>query len=492
MKYYIIAGEASGDLYGANLIKALRSQDPEAQFRFWGGDAMKREAGEPVRHIRDLAIMGFVEVVMHLRTVLGNISFCKRDIQDWKPDAVIGIDYPGFNLKIEKWAHEHGFKAIHYISPQLWAWKKGRLKGMRQYLDLLCYILPFEQDFYAKNSLPQATYVGHPLIEVINQKRSDSSLNTHPETDSSLNTHPETDSSLNTHPETDSSLNTHPETDSSLITHHETDSSLITHHETDSSLITHHETDSSLITHHETDSSLNTHPETDSSLITHHETDSSLNTHPETDSSLITHHSSLNKPLIALLPGSRRQEIKNSLPTMVRLANRHPEYQFVIAGMSLIGNEFYDKIINSSLITHHSSLNIAYDQTYALLSQAHAAVVCSGTATLETGLFHVPQVVCYRANPISIAIAKKLVGKRINHIALVNLIDNSDVVTELLQQDFNDDRLEQEFQLITTDQGNRDRMLEGYHRVEQALGASNASNRVAEAIIHLISSHTEK
>ena len=210
------------------------------------------------------------------------------------------------------------------------------------------------------------------------------------------------------------------------------------------------------------------------------------------DSSLITHHSSLNKPLIALLPGSRRQEIKNSLPTMVRLAHRHPEYQFVIAGMSLIGNEFYDKIIDSSLITHHSSLNIAYDQTYALLSQAHAAVVCSGTATLETGLFHVPQVVCYRANPISIAIAKKLVGKRINHIALVNLIDNSDVVTELLQQDFNDDRLEQEFQLITTDQGNRDRMLEGYHRVEQALGASNASNRVAEAIIHLISSHTEK
>ena len=431
MKYYIIAGEASGDLYGANLIKALRSQDPEAQFRFWGGDAMKREAGEPVRHIRDLAIMGFVEVVMHLRTVLGNIRFCKRDIQDWKPDAVIGIDYPGFNLKIEKWAHEHGFKAIHYISPQLWAWKKGRLKGMRQYLDLLCYILPFEQDFYAKNSLPQATYVGHPLIEVINQKRSDSSLNTHPETDSSL------------------------------ITHHETDSSLITHPETDSSLITH---------------------QTDSSLITHH----------ETDSSLITHHSSLNKPLIALLPGSRRQEIKNSLPTMVRLAHRHPEYQFVIAGMSLIGNEFYDKIINSSHITHHSSLNIAYDQTYALLSQAHAAVVCSGTATLETGLFHVPQVVCYRANPISIAIAKKLVGKRINHIALVNLIDNSDVVTELLQQDFNDDRLEQEFQLITTDQGNRDRMLEGYHRVEQALGASNASNRVAEAIIHLISSHTEK
>ena len=377
MKYYIIAGEASGDLYGANLIKALREKDPQAEFRFWGGDAMMQVAGQPVRHIRDLAIMGFIEVVMHLRTVLGNISFCKRDILTWQPDAVIGIDYPGFNLKIEKWAHTHGIKTVHYISPQLWAWKTGRLKGMRRYLDRLCYILPFEQEFYATNNLPQAVYVGHPLVECIADLKDPKDLNDPKD----------------------------------------------------------------------------------------------------------------NRPIIALLPGSRRQEIKNSLPTMVRLAHRHPEYQFVIAGMSLIGNEFYDKIIDSSLITHHSSLNIAYDQTYALLSQSYAAVVCSGTATLETGLFHVPQVVCYRGNPIAISIARALVGNRINHIALVDLIDDSNVVTELLQQDFNDRRLEQEFQLITTDSANRERMLEGYRRVEQKLGNAGASHRTAESIINLINAN---
>ena len=374
MKYYIIAGEASGDLYGANLIKALREQDPAAEFRFWGGDAMMKEGGEPVRHIRDLAIMGFVEVVLHLRTVLGNISFCKNDILDWHPDAVIGIDYPGFNLKIEQWAHEHGIKAIHYISPQLWAWKKGRLKGMRRYLDRLCYILPFEQQFYAENNLPQAVYVGHPLLEVIGdfQKNLNAPIALKGPND--------------------------------------------------------------------------------------------------------------NRPVIALLPGSRKQELQKSLPGMIRLAQRHPEYHFIVGGMSLIGKEFYDKLIaNHSSKT--SNLTVVYDQTYRLLSQAYAAVVCSGTATLETGLFHVPQVVCYRGNPVSIAIAKALVGKRINHIALVDLIDDSNVVTELLQQDFNDQRLEEEFRLITVDTANRERMLEGYGRVEQKLGSAGASRRTAQVII---------
>ncbi|MBP5546926.1 MAG: lipid-A-disaccharide synthase [Bacteroidales bacterium] len=369
MKYYIIAGEASGDLYGANLIKALRTKDPQAEFRFWGGDAMMKEAGQPIRHIRGLAIMGFVEVVLHLRTVLGNISFCKRDIIDWQPDAVIGIDYPGFNLKIEKWAHNHGIKAVHYISPQLWAWKKGRLKGMRKYLDLLCYILPFEQQFYAENSLPQAVYVGHPLPEVIRNSESG---------------------------------------------------------------------------------------------IQHSES-----------------------PIIALLPGSRKQEIKNSLPYMARLAANHPEYSFVIAGMSLIGPDLYTQILSRSA-SQTPNLTVVYDQTYRLLSQAFAAVVCSGTATLETALFHVPQVVCYRANPVSIAIARALVGSRVNHIALVDLIDDSDVVVELLQQDFNDQRLEKEFQLITVDTANRERMLDGYRRVEMKLGDSNASNKTADAIINLI------
>lgn len=367
MRYYIIAGEASGDLYGANLIKALRKQDPEVQFRFWGGDAMAKEGGDPVRHIRNLAIMGFVEVVRHLSTVLGNISFCKRDIEAWHPDAVIGIDYPGFNLKIEKWAHEHGIKAIHYISPQLWAWKKGRLKGMRRYLDRLCYILPFEQQFYAKNNMPQAVYVGHPLLEIIQSRPDDTPF--------------------------------------------------------------------------------------------HFD----------------------NRPIIALLPGSRKQELLKSLPQMVQLAIRHPEYHFVVGGMSLLGKQLYDRHIPAE-----AGITVVYDQTYRLLSQAYAAVVCSGTATLETGLFHVPQVVCYRGNPISIAIARALVGRRINHIALVDLIDDSNVVTELLQEDFNSQRLEEEFRLITVDSDNRNRMLEGYQRVETLLGSAEASLRTAQAIIDTI------
>ena len=364
MKYYIIAGEASGDLYGANLMKALREQDPQAEFRFWGGDAMRQEGGEPMRHIRDLAIMGFIEVVLHLRTVLGNISFCKKDIEAWNPDAVIGIDYPGFNLKIEKWAHEHGFKAIHYISPQLWAWKKGRLKGMRRYLDRLCYILPFEQEFYAKNNLPQATYVGHPLLEIVQNRPKDEPF------------------------------------------------------------------------------------------------------------------AFDDRPIIALLPGSRKQELTKCLPGMVGLARRHPEYHFVVGGMSLLGKKLYDRYIPSE-----AGISVVFDQTHRLLSQAYAAVVCSGTATLETGLFHVPQVVCYRGNPVSIAIARVLVSRHINHIALVDLIDDSNVVTELLQQDYNDQRLEEEFRLITVDKGSREKMLEGYRRVEEKLGSAGASRRAAEVII---------
>ena len=331
MRYYIIAGEASGDLHGANLMRALLRKDPDAQFRFWGGDSMREVAGEPVRHIRDLAIMGFVEVMLHLRTVLGNIRLCKQDILQYRPDAIVFIDYPGFNLRIAKFTHKHGFKNIHYISPQLWAWKKGRIKTMRRDLDCLCYILPFEQDFYAKNNMPQATYVGHPLLEIIQGRPADAPL------------------------------------------------------------------------------------------------------FPEDK-----------RPIVALLPGSRKQELTKNLPGMVRLAANHPEYHFVVGGMSLLGKAMYDRFISPS-----AGISMVFDQTYRLLSQAFAAVVCSGTATLETGLFHVPQVVCYRGNPISIAIARALVGSRINHIALVDLIDDSNVVTELLQQDFNDRRLEEEFRLIT-------------------------------------------
>lgn len=365
MKYYIIAGEASGDLHGANLMKALLKRDPQAQFRFWGGDAMATIGGTPVRHIRNLAIMGFIEVAMHLRTVLGNIAFCKRDILQYRPDAVIGIDYPGFNLKIEAWAHQQGIRTVHYISPNLWAWKKGRIKNMRQTLDRLCFILPFEQEFFAKNNLPQAVYVGHPLLDAVNSRN--------------------------------------------------------------------------------------------------------------------TQVFPSPRKIIALLPGSRRQELKNSLPQMALLAKRHPEYRFIVAGMSLLGKDIYDKLIPSD-----RNIEVVFDQTYPLLASAHAAVVCSGTATLETALFNVPQVVCYRANPISIAIAKALVGRRIKYISLVNLIADQPIVTELIQEDFNPQRLEFEFVKIIIDTDNRSLMLDRYAFMRQLLGDGGASDKTAQTIIDCI------
>lgn len=367
MKYYVIAGEASGDMYGASLLRALKQHDPKAEFRFWGGDAMVIETGiQPVRHIRDLAIMGFVEVAVHLRTVLGNIAFCKKDISYYRPDVVIGIDYPGFNLRIEQWAKGHGFRTVHYISPNLWAWKKGRIRKMRQSLDRLCYILPFEKKFFAENDMPQAVYVGHPLLDQIN--------------------------------------------------------------------------------------------------CGHYE-----------------RNIQRDKPIIALLPGSRRQELKNSLPLMSKLARNHPEYHFMVAGMSLLGKDLYN-----NLLPKGSNIEVVYDQTYPLLSSAFAAIVCSGTATLETALFDVPQVVCYRANALSIAIAKAIVGKRINYISLVNLIADKPIVTELIQEDFNLRRMEEEFNKITADSDNRQRMQGEYADMRSLLGDGGASEHTAEEIMSLL------
>ena len=371
MRYYIIAGEASGDLHGANLMRAILRQDPQAQFRFWGGDAMAQVAGQPVRHIRDLAIMGFVEVVKNLRTVTGNIAFCKQDILQFNPDAIVYIDYPGFNLRIARFAHDHGFLNIHYISPQLWAWKKGRLKSMRRNLDCLCYILPFEQDFYARNHFPQAVYVGHPLLDAVGHYREQSSSN--------------------------------------------------------------------------------------------------------------PLQSSPSRRLIALLPGSRRQELKCSLPPMLHVARCHPECDFVIGGMTLLGDSFYTPFIGDL-----SNVRVVYDQTYRLLSSAYAALVCSGTATLETALFNVPQVVCYRANALSASIARVLIGNRIKYISLPNLIADAPVVVELIQQDFTADRLEREFRRIVDDESCRRTILDGYARVHSLLGNAGASDRTAAQIIKLI------
>lgn len=367
MRYYIIAGEASGDLHGANLMRAIYRQDPNAEIQFWGGDAMLSVGGTQVRHIRDLAYMGIVEVAMHLRTVLGNIRYCKKDVIAFNPDVLVYIDYPGFNLKIAKFAHQLGFKNVHYISPQLWAWKKGRIKSMRRDLDKLCYILPFEQDFYAHNHFPQAVYVGHPLLDAIAQDQ-----------------------------------------------------------------------------------------------------------HKRLD---FGHDC---RPVIALLPGSRKMELRRMLPPMLRLAARHPEYHFVIAGMSLIGEKFYHQYTQSC-----ENVTVVFDQTYGLLSSAYAAVVCSGTATLETALFNVPQLVCYQANALSASIARILIGDKIRYISLVNLIADAPVVTELIQKDVNDNRIEKEFTKVM-DELSRSKMLEGYKKIHQLLGNAGASERTAQEIINLI------
>ena len=374
MKYYIIAGEASGDLHGAHLIDALAQADPKAELRYWGGDLMADAClrnnlnATRVRHIKDLAYMGFVEVATHLRTVLGNIDFCKKDLLDFRPDTVIYIDYPGFNLKIAKFAHRHGLRNYHYISPQLWAWKKGRIKSMRRDLDRLFYILPFEKEFYASNQFPQATYVGHPLLDAIGADRNHFA----------------------------------------------------------------------------------------SQYTEKHE-----------------------RPIVALLPGSRKQELRKMLPQMVAVARRHPQYDFVIAGMSLIGNTFYDKTMGDK----PSNVSIVIDQTYPILANAHAAIVCSGTATLETALFDVPQVVCYRANPISIAIARMVVSRRIKYISLVNLIADRPIVTELIQGDMTDEHIDSELTKIAEKGEPRDTMLANYHDMRHLLGDGGASKRVAQTIV---------
>lgn len=369
MKYYIIAGEASGDLHGANLMRSIKKRDPQAKIRFWGGDAMIAEGGQLVKHIRDLAYMGFVEVAMHMDAVLGNIAYCKQDLLQYRPDAVIYIDYPGFNLKIAKFAHQHGFRNFHYISPQLWAWKKGRIKSMRENLDLLCYILPFEQEFYSQNNFPQAIFVGHPLLDAVDSFKAKGER---------------------------------------------------------------------------------------------------LEVGIPAD-----------KKVVALLPGSRKQELNHMLPAMARLAQRHPEYEFVIAGMSLLGSSFYGRYVDSV-----ANLSVVYNQTYQLLGRSDAAVVCSGTATLETALFDVPQVVCYKANALSIAIARRIVSKRVKCISLVNLIADESIVRELIQEDFNDQVLDAEFEKITMDEQARAEMRKGYARVKKLLGNSGASDRVADAIIN--------
>jgi len=375
MKYYIIAGEASGDLHASNLMKEIKKVDNAAVFRGWGGDKMLQQNLQLVKHYKDTAFMGFAEVLFHLRTIFNNINFCKNDILQFHPDAIILVDYPGFNLRIAEFAKENNFKTFYYISPQLWAWKQSRLKSIKKNIDKMFVILPFEKKFYEDRNY-SVEFVGHPLLDVIHNKSHD---------------------------------------------------------------------------------------------------DYKLDLISQKDS----------KPLIALLPGSRKQEIQHMLPIMLSLVSKFRHYKFIVGGVTSVGNEFYQKI----MLNH--DVEIIFDQTYNLLRSADAALVTSGTASLETALLGVPEVVCYKGSTISYMIAKKLVGKNISFISLVNLIMNKEIVKELIQNELTSENLSKELNLILNDSKKREELKNGYNELTKTLGGQGASKKTAELIYNDLSNSHE-
>ena len=365
MRYYVIAGEASGDLHGSNLIKALHKKDKEADVRCWGGDKMEAAGATVVKHYKDLAFMGFVEVVANLSTILKNISFCKQDIQQYQPDVLVLIDYPGFNLRIAEWAKKQGIKIVYYISPQVWAWKENRVKKIKRDVDKMLVILPFEVDFYKNKWQFDVSYVGHPLTEVIENEHENVPVN-----------------------------------------------------------------------------------------------------------------KLSDKPIIALLPGSRKQEISVKLPIMLKMVEKFPDYQFVVAQAPSQPDSFYQDLIGDKNVL------IANNQTYNLLKQAKAALVTSGTATLETALFGVPEVVCYKGNPVSFWLATKLVD--VKYISLVNLIMDKEVIKELIQDEFNEVMLEAELKKILEDQDYIDSLKADYKELWHKLGDYKTSELAAEEVMSLL------
>ena len=367
MKYYLIAGEASGDIHGANLMKALLSLDPAAEFRFWGGDRMALIGGTQVMHYRDTAYMGFAEVIRNLPTILNNLKFCEQDIRHFAPDALVLIDYPGFNMRIAKWAKKQSLpaKIIYYISPQIWAWKAGRAKILKRTIDEMLVILPFEPAFYATYDFP-VQYVGHPLLDHLTS-----------------------------------------------VSHGQT-------------------------------------------LKEKYELDG--------------------RPLIALLPGSRRQEVIKHLAVMLSVVPSFPAYEFVVAAVSTLPEETYQ-------LAREKGIKIIVDDTSLVLSHSQAALVASGTATLETALLGVPQVVCYRGGWLNYLLAKNLI--QVKYISLVNLILDRPLVKELIQNDLNTKELELELRNILSDAGSR-QLLTGYEELKKKLGGGGASNRAANLIFNLL------
>ncbi len=367
MKYYIISGEASGDLHGSNLMKALFEKDKDAEIRFWGGDLMQQVGGTMVKHYRDLAFMGFAEVLMNITTIFKNINFCKKDILIFEPDVLVLIDYPGFNMRIAAFAKKKGIKVQYYISPQIWAWKESRIKKIKRDVDEMAVILPFEKDFYEKKHQFPVHFVGHPLIDAIsNRKQVD-------------------------------------------------------------------------------------------------------------ENKFREKHKLSDKPIIALLPGSRKQEIKKLLSVMLKMVDKFGDYQFVIAGAPGQDYIFYKQFIRKENVKFISN------KTYDLLSISYAAIVTSGTATLETALFKVPEIVCYKTSWLSYQIGKLLVN--LKFISLVNLIMDRQVVKELIQNDFNEVNLEAALHQLLDDY-NRAVMFLDYYDLEQELGGKGASNKLADLIVN--------
>lgn len=374
MKLYIIAGEASGDLHGSNLIKALKAQQNSLSIRAWGGDLMEKQGAHVVKHYRELAFMGFYEVLINLRTILRNIRFCKQDIEAFQPEALILIDYPGFNLRIAKWAHEKGIPVLYYIAPQVWAWKENRIHAMRAHIQHLFVVLPFEKEYFEKRNMP-VTFVGHPLLD-------------------------------------------------------------------------------------------------------------QLSNSTETKEQFQTRHGLPSKPIIALLPGSRKQEIKTMLPIMLEMTQHFPAYQFIVAGAPSQTEAFYQSIALDKKLT------ILFGQTSEILRHADAGLITSGTATLEAGIYKVPQVVCYKGSPISYAIAKRLV--KIKYISLVNLILDRAAVTELIQHDFNVQKLQGELQDLLKNPERTNEIQRNYDELHQSLGGPGASDRTANAMLKIIQSNAQR
>lgn len=371
MKYYVIAGEASGDLHASNLLREIAARDPEAQFRCWGGDLMEAQGGEIVKHYRDLAFMGFWEVATHLRIILKNIAFCKKDILNFRPDIVVLVDYPGFNLRIAEWAKRQDFKVIYYISPQIWAWKTRRVHKIKRSCDHVMPILPFEKDFYKKYDY-DADFVGHPLLDAIDENIRESRE------------------------------------------------------------------------------------------VREFRADNNLD----------------ERPIIAILPGSRKQEIEKMLPTMLEVTKSYPQYQFVVSIVKWLPKELYIKYLQNH------DVKTVTGSTYPLLLNAEAAMVTSGTATLETGILGTRQVVCYKGSDLSYRIAMAVVKDTIKYISLVNLVMDAPVVTELIQYDFTAERLKAEMDKILFDETVCRKMSEEYTQLLTRLGGRGASARAAEIVVN--------